>query len=683
MLSLIVALILLAAAVVVSTWSQYRRQLLLGAAFSLPVVAVELALAGAWERFGVGTGDAIRHLVMLTISVMSVGGLAAVLADITINRWFSSSPYHRRSLLVWSVVGLAISGGMILGGQSIGLSLLVGLGVNLGWLIIVDRELLWDAFVGSLAFGVWFGVADVLFGIRASGDIQRLLFGPQPIGLTIAGLPLERVAIGMLIGALVGPLFVATKRWRSSDGLPPQRTMSKVIIGAIAVIIGAIMTAWTAEAYVLPPATTAVATPPPAVAVTAATLSLNFNHSVDRDTVRLSITPAIDGTWSFSRPVFSDHGFRQATFTFATTLQPGTTYHGTVTGLRSVWGLSSPDEPFTFTTAPAPDIVTVGLKDNPATLVNSQPLDPCQALTAQLSAPTDARTTFHFSLTPAATVTATLSSDQQSYTLTPSPCLQAGTAYALHVERQILELDPQTGAVIVGATPTAVFDQAFTTIAPPAPVPPPVVPPVIEPTPTPPPTPVTQTQRILSVALDYQDQPLSCEAAALKMALAGQGVHVSEKQIMDIVGYDPTPHRGDVWGNPNAAFVGNIAGKQNTTGYGVYWDPIARAAKHWRPARVITNSSAAALAQEIYAGHPVIIWGTLGYAYRDDWKTPAGGTVVAWKGEHARTVIGVIGPAANPTSFIINDPVAGRLTWSTATLLTNWNRFSRSGVVIE
>jgi len=191
-----------------------------------------------------------------------------------------------------------------------------------------------------------------------------------------------------------------------------------------------------------------------------------------------------------------------------------------------------------------------------------------------------------------------------------------------------------------------------------------------------------QKRVVLNIALDYQDRALSCEAAALKMALNYYGLSVTESAIMAEVGYDPTIKSGSVWGDPNTAFVGNIDGSQNSTGYGVHWGPIARSAKKWRSASAFTNWTASRLAQAINDRHPVVIWGVLGNAYYDPWKTPGGTTIAAWKGEHARTVIGYTGSVKSPTSFIINDPIAGRITWSTSTLLNNWGTFSNSGVVV-
>ncbi|OQA04504.1 MAG: hypothetical protein BWY68_00262 [bacterium ADurb.Bin400] len=66
---------------------------------------------------------------------------------------------------------------------------------------------------------------------------------------------------------------------------------------------------------------------------------------------------------------------------------------------------------------------------------------------------------------------------------------------------------------------------------------------------------------ILNVKLDYQDKALSCEAAALKMALNYKGASVSENDIMAIIGFDPTIRQNDIWGDPDIAFVGDINGK--------------------------------------------------------------------------------------------------------------------------
>lgn len=194
-----------------------------------------------------------------------------------------------------------------------------------------------------------------------------------------------------------------------------------------------------------------------------------------------------------------------------------------------------------------------------------------------------------------------------------------------------------------------------------------------------------ENQVLLDIAQDYQDKALSCEAASLKMALTYRSLSVTETNIMDIVGFDPTVHSGNVWGNPNVAFVGDINGKQDTSGYGVYWDPIAKAADYYRPgSTAFSGGNIATLTDALSAGNPVIIWGTFGSsASADTWQTPDGKTISAWKGEHARLLTGYKGSSTDPTTFYLNDPIAGKITWTKATMLDNWGRFNNSGVIVK
>jgi len=189
----------------------------------------------------------------------------------------------------------------------------------------------------------------------------------------------------------------------------------------------------------------------------------------------------------------------------------------------------------------------------------------------------------------------------------------------------------------------------------------------------------------LSVPLDFQDYPLSCEAASLKMALRYKGVLVSENQVMSYVRIDSSPRQGNIWGNPYKIYVGSLNGKQNTTGYGVYWQPIVKAAKVWRSeSQAFSGWSVSNLTKELKNGNPIIVWGVFGKgAYQDSWYTKEGKYIYAWKGEHTRVVIGFIGSSSSPSKIILNDPYVGQLYWSTSTFLSNWNIFNRSGVVVR
>lgn len=190
---------------------------------------------------------------------------------------------------------------------------------------------------------------------------------------------------------------------------------------------------------------------------------------------------------------------------------------------------------------------------------------------------------------------------------------------------------------------------------------------------------------ILETSLDWQDYALSCEAACLKMALAKKGVFVSETEIMEKIGYDLTPHKGNVWGDPYEKYVGDIDGKMCKTGYGVYWDPVAKAAQNWREAEAFSGRNVQDLTREIKAGNPIIVWGVLPVGTLTDcsWYTSEGKYVLAFKETHVRLLIGFIGPKENPSKIILNDPLSGRLYWPVSYFLENWKVFDYSGVVIR
>lgn len=190
---------------------------------------------------------------------------------------------------------------------------------------------------------------------------------------------------------------------------------------------------------------------------------------------------------------------------------------------------------------------------------------------------------------------------------------------------------------------------------------------------------------MLDIDLDWQDQALSCEAASLKMALAGKGIFVSEDKIMEKIGYDVRGRREEVWGDPNKGYVGDIDGKICVTGYGVHWGPVAKAANYWRDSEVFSNWELKDLIKEIQVGNPIVVWGVMPNRELNDcsWVTQEGKNIRTFKETHVRTVIGFVKEQGRVSQLIINDPFAGRLYWSTSFFLENWSVFNRSGVVVR
>lgn len=186
----------------------------------------------------------------------------------------------------------------------------------------------------------------------------------------------------------------------------------------------------------------------------------------------------------------------------------------------------------------------------------------------------------------------------------------------------------------------------------------------------------------LPIPLHYQEHSLSCEVAALKMALDYFGAGVPESELIKHLPFDPAPKSNGVWGNPNRGFVGNIDGRMLVDGYGVYWEPIAALGARYRRTAVLRGTSAANLAQHIAAGRPVIIWGYFGRGQPHTWRTREGQIIQAVNGEHTRLVTGFSGPSDKPTHFALLDPIFGRLVWPTETLLRNWDALGRHAVVV-
>lgn len=193
----------------------------------------------------------------------------------------------------------------------------------------------------------------------------------------------------------------------------------------------------------------------------------------------------------------------------------------------------------------------------------------------------------------------------------------------------------------------------------------------------------TQNSQVkLAVPIYLQKYTLSCEIASLRMALNYRGANVSEDEIIPHVGQDPTQKNGDIWGDPNKAFVGNIAGTQMVNGYGVHWAPIAKAARNYRPAQDFQGWNISQLTHELKSGNPVVIWVYSHFGTKTSWKTPDGANIYAVRDEHAVTAVGFVGPESDPTQLIINDPLTGQEYWSRASFDRKWGIFGNSGVVV-
>jgi len=187
----------------------------------------------------------------------------------------------------------------------------------------------------------------------------------------------------------------------------------------------------------------------------------------------------------------------------------------------------------------------------------------------------------------------------------------------------------------------------------------------------------------LKVPAYRQQYANSCEAGALRMALAYKGIMKSDVQILTQFNYNPTymDRINNVWDDPQKQYVGYVDVTGNITGgYGVYGLPVVRAVEAFRLKAEYATSTAITpsfLAQAIDDKNPVVIWGYTSYTQPPyKWKNREGGTVIAFKGEHARTLVGFKGTIEAPLGFYVHDPINGKAYeyWTTEKLMAHMNK---------
>src|SRR5947207_6442051 len=207
------------------------------------------------------------------------------------------------------------------------------------------------------------------------------------------------------------------------------------------------------------------------------------------------------------------------------------------------------------------------------------------------------------------------------------------------------------------------------------------------------PAPLPATQRVLEVPWHHQEHNLSCEAAALRMALSYYGINKDELTLIRYMTQDSRPAGLDAagrlarWGDPAYAYVGNPDGHiERYTGYGVYFQPVGLAAM-LAGADVLRAGSglygSPVLPAEVYRavldGHPVVAW--ISNRYRqvslESYVAYDGSTVRYTLTEHAVTIVGV-----RRDAVLINDPWFGRAWHPKAQFESAYRTFADMAVVI-
>ena len=169
------------------------------------------------------------------------------------------------------------------------------------------------------------------------------------------------------------------------------------------------------------------------------------------------------------------------------------------------------------------------------------------------------------------------------------------------------------------------------------------------------------------------------------MALAHQGVHVSQDQILGEIGADQRSMYVDSsgrvrWGNPYETFVGNVNGSEsNYTGFGTYYPPLVRVARaHGATVLAYGSMSAATIYARVIAGHPVVAFATWDWRWhpRRDYLS-FDGQWIPWIGpvyaSHVYTVVGV-----SPSQVLVNDPIRGQYWISKGAFEAGYSDFNEA-----
>lgn len=181
----------------------------------------------------------------------------------------------------------------------------------------------------------------------------------------------------------------------------------------------------------------------------------------------------------------------------------------------------------------------------------------------------------------------------------------------------------------------------------------------------------------LSVPQFRQQYAATCTAASLRMILSYHGISADDMSIVQQMGYAPRARDNSTnpatWDDPQQMFVGDINGSITAgTGAGPDAPPVAKAARAYgRSASAVTGIGSGWIAQQLYEGNPVVMFGAWRATDTTSWQTPSGQTATMNLTGHATVVIGVRGEPSAPLGFWVNDPLSGTSYWSTGAVEAN------------
>ena len=208
-------------------------------------------------------------------------------------------------------------------------------------------------------------------------------------------------------------------------------------------------------------------------------------------------------------------------------------------------------------------------------------------------------------------------------------------------------------------------------------------------------TPTLSLSVLRNVPSYRQKHALSCEAASLWMVFRYFGLDVTEDQLIQEIGFDPTPLQKlkdgrVIWGDPNKGYVGNIDGWQlfasaldkyslderplEMWGYGVYQEPLIKVAERYG-LQALEISRIDQIYEYLERGWLIIVYVPCRgrtQAVVWEWYTPEGKAIKVINCEHAIVVKGY-----DESYTYVEDPIREVAQYSRPDFETAWNHLRR------
>lgn len=190
---------------------QLRRPMVWGGSLAWPIVLIEpLTSVGFFSSLT--TAQLAGFFISRAILAFSIGAISAAIYEAYLSPYFTRVRHSNRHHLFFLSVGPIIFLLLFLSfSQPLATSVALGVLANFVVVMVIRRDLFWDAAFAAIFFAVLYGLTFILAFNSVPGDVSRLWFTGSLSGLTLWGLPAEELIVSGLFGALWGPLYVALK----------------------------------------------------------------------------------------------------------------------------------------------------------------------------------------------------------------------------------------------------------------------------------------------------------------------------------------------------------------------------------------------------------------------------------------------------------------------------------------